>query len=129
MAPKPYRFILSRSHIRILDFSVDGGKESHAMALSLFSWADFRRVLHHLSSRTRLKRSWGQVWQESKRKSIKTEIYISVSYDDRYELTVFVTSVAPKACRFIGRGPGLGSVVGGLLIGRRGHTKHKPRRS
>ncbi len=34
------------------------------MAFELVSWVDFRCVLDHFSSLTRLKGSWGQVWPE-----------------------------------------------------------------
>jgi hypothetical protein len=40
------------------------------------SGVDFRYVLHHLSSLTRFKGSWGRVWPES---SPKTKIWILVS--------------------------------------------------
>ncbi len=41
------------------------------MVLELVSGADFRCVLHHLSSLTRLKGSWGQVWPENNPKLAK----------------------------------------------------------
>ena len=49
-----------------LDFSFGGRTQNrYEMALELVSGADFRCVLHHLSSLTRLKGSWGQVWSEN----------------------------------------------------------------
>jgi hypothetical protein len=38
--------------------------------------ADFKCVLHHFSSLTRLTGSWGQVWPESGRKPTNTLIQI-----------------------------------------------------
>ncbi len=54
--------ILGRTYWRILDFSFGGRTENgHEMALELVSGVDFRCIVHHVSSLTRLKRSWGQV--------------------------------------------------------------------
>ncbi len=58
--------------------------EFHEIALELVSRADFRWVLHHVSSRSRLKGSWGPVCPEDFKKKSKTEVYNLVSYDDRY---------------------------------------------
>ena len=57
---------LGRTYGRILDFSFGGRTENdHEMVLELVSGADFRFVLHHLSSLTCFKGSWGQVWPEN----------------------------------------------------------------
>ncbi len=58
-----------RTYGKILDFSC--GDE---FVLELVSGADFRCVLHHISSLTHLKKSWGQVWLESGPKPTKTKI-------------------------------------------------------
>ncbi len=54
------------------------------MALELVSWVDYRCVLHHFSSRTRLEGVLGPSLVENGGKSAKTKIQILVSYDDRY---------------------------------------------
>ena len=48
------------------------------MALELVYGANFRRVLHHFSSLTRLKGSWGQLWPKTgpKQQNTKTKIII-----------------------------------------------------
>ncbi len=58
--------MLGRTVGRIFDFSF-GGRTAHGheMALELVPGADLRCVLHHFSSLTCLKGSWGQVWPES----------------------------------------------------------------
>ncbi len=50
----------------ILVYGVE--QKGQDMAIELISGAHFRRVLHHLSSRTRLEGSWAQVWPENDRK-------------------------------------------------------------
>jgi hypothetical protein len=53
---------LGRTYGRSLDFSFGGRTENgHEMVLELVSGADTRCVLHHFSSLTCLKGSWGQV--------------------------------------------------------------------
>jgi hypothetical protein len=77
--------LLSGSHNRIVDLSFDGGPEKcHEMAVEWVSWAEFRRVLHHFSSRTRMEGSCGPAWLEDGRKPSKNKIYIFVSDYDRY---------------------------------------------
>ncbi len=50
---------------RILDFCFgDRTGNAHVMALQWVSRSSLICVLHHFSSLTRLKRSWGQVWPE-----------------------------------------------------------------
>ncbi len=57
---------LGKIYWRILGFSFGGRTENgHEMVLKLVSGADFRFVLHNLSSMTRLPGSWGQVLQEN----------------------------------------------------------------
>ncbi len=51
-------------------------------------------VLHHLSRRTCLKGSWGQVRVESDRKPTKTKIYILVSHGDRYQVNIAPATVS-----------------------------------
>ncbi len=58
--------LLGRTYGRILDFCFGGRIENgHEMVLESVSEADFMCVLHHLSSLTCLKWSWGQVWPEN----------------------------------------------------------------
>ncbi len=72
--------LLGRTYGRILDFSFGGRTENgHGMVLELVSGSDFRCVLHHLASLTRLKGSWGQVWPANGPKPTKTAFYILVS--------------------------------------------------
>ncbi len=57
---------LGRTYGRILDFSFVGRTANcYETALRLVSGTDFRSLLHHSSSLTRLKGSWGQVWPEN----------------------------------------------------------------
>jgi hypothetical protein len=61
-----------RTYGRILYLSLgDRTENGHETAIYLVSGADFRGVLHHLLSLTRLKGSWGQVWAENGPKPIK----------------------------------------------------------
>jgi hypothetical protein len=46
---------------------------SHEMALELVYGANFRCGLHHISSLTRLKGSWGQLWSKTNPKRPKTK--------------------------------------------------------
>ncbi len=48
-------------------------------AFKLVSVEDVSCVLHHVQSRARLKRSWGQVWPEKDLKTTKTQIQMSWS--------------------------------------------------
>ncbi len=58
--------VLGRTYEGIWDLSVGGRTENgHEMVFALVSGADFRCILHHFSSLTSLKRSWGQVWPEN----------------------------------------------------------------
>ncbi len=58
--------MLGRTYGRILDFSFGGRTENgHETVLELVSGADFRCVLHHVSSLFGLLGSWGQVWPEN----------------------------------------------------------------
>ncbi len=67
---KSYKFTQRRAYGRILDFNFRGRTEnSHEMVLELLTRADFKCELHHVSSLTRLKVSWGQVWPENSPKS------------------------------------------------------------
>ncbi len=62
----PSSLILGGTYGRILDFSFGSRTENgHEMAVEFVSGADFRHVLHHRSSVTCLKGSWGKVWQEN----------------------------------------------------------------
>ncbi len=71
--------ILGGTHGRILDFTFWGRREKdHEMSFEFVSGADFRRMLHHFSSRARLEASWGQVWLEKWPKSTKPKIYIYI---------------------------------------------------
>ncbi len=45
----------------------------------MVSWVDFRFVLHHFLSRTRLKGSWAQLWPDTAHKQRNTQIYIVAS--------------------------------------------------
>ncbi len=57
---------LGRTYGRISDGSFGGRAEKrHEMALCLAPGADCTCVLHHFSSLTRLKGSWGQAWPEN----------------------------------------------------------------
>ncbi len=57
---------LGWTYWRILDFSFGGRTENrYDLALEMVSGANFRCVLHHISSLTRLEGSWDQVWPES----------------------------------------------------------------
>ncbi len=58
--------VLGRTYGKILDLCLGGRTENgHEMVLELVPGADFRCVLHNLSSLTCLKGSWGQVWRKS----------------------------------------------------------------
>ncbi len=70
--------ILGRKYGRVLDFSFGGRTENgHEMVLEMVSGVDFETVLHHLSSLTWLRGSWGQVWQENGPKPKLKFIYFS----------------------------------------------------
>ncbi len=66
--------VKGRTYGKILDFSF-----GHEIVLELVSGSDFMCFLRNLSSLTRFKRSWAQVWPENGPKAARTRIYILIS--------------------------------------------------